>query len=385
MNILIIPSWYPNEDEPLSGCFFKEQAIALAKRGHHVVVLNASLQSRKNITSSLNFKLRTVSYDGVTEYAYNIPALGVWSRPILCSRLFYHSLKKIWRYARTKEPVIDLIHFHSYYPAGYGAVKMAEELNVPLIYTEHVGGIIHENLSQKDMQLLQNAFGHADKIIAVGNKLRNSMAEKYGLKSKVITVLPNMVNEELFCRARKDDTFPVSFLTVAHFDDNKRVDWIIKAFAHVFASNMNVRLDIIGGGERAAEFEDLIESLNMQQQISLKGVCSREKVAEYMKKANFFVLDSKVETFGVVYIEALACGTPVIIPQWYSDNIHANEKNSILIQENTLKSLEEALEQAYENRNNFDSDDISKECLNRYSGKIIAAELTQIYNSVVKG
>ena len=245
MNILIIPSFYPNEDEPLLGSFFREQAVALADMGHRVVVLNASFQDRKHLRSSLNYKVRKLHYEGVTEYAYNTPALGIWRVPKICSKLFSHNINILWECVENK--AFDIIHVHSYYPAGAAACDLGKKTNIPIVYTEHSSGVLFRNLSKTHEQQLKNLALHSNKIISVSRNLKTAM-EEYTKTNCEIKVIPNLVDTTLFNYKHHKRKAVYTYLTVGRLDDNKRIDWIIRSFYELAKNNDNILLQIVGEG-----------------------------------------------------------------------------------------------------------------------------------------
>ena len=248
MNILIIPSWYPNEDEPLAGCFFKEQAVALAKAGHKVVVLNASFQDKKHLYSSLNYRRRKKLYDGVIEYAYNVPALGTWKMPWLCSRIFRHNIKKLWKWAKQQEKDhYDVIHVHSFYPAGLAAVELSVKEKIPLVYTEHSSGVLMDSLSRDQKKQIVKLLSHSARVVSVSPKLKLQL-NKYNILSSQVCVIPNMVDTSLFHFSNNIENNNYVFLTVGRLDENKRIDWIIRAFSELAKNIPEIKLRIVGEG-----------------------------------------------------------------------------------------------------------------------------------------
>lgn len=384
MNILIIPSWYPNEDEALSGCFFKEQAIALAKAGHKVTVLNAAFQDREHINSALNYRLRKKTYDGVVEYAYNVPGFGVWRNPWLCSRLFLHNIQKIWRWVKTQEDdKYDVIHVHSFYPAGMAAINLSMKEKIPLVYTEHSSALLMDALSKEQEKQIKALLSYSSRVVSVSHKLKLQM-EKYNITDKQVYVLPNMVDTSMFHYMDVAENGNYVFLTVGRLNQNKRIDWVIRAFSRITKIIPKVELRIVGDGEEKEKLIQLVEKLQLNDKVIFKGMCPRKEVAEMMCSSDCFVLDSRVETFGVVYIEAMACGLPTIIPKWNSSNMRVTEENAVLIEEDNLDALAEAMQKMYKLRNTFDKKKISKDCIANYSGTAIANKLTDLYVGVYK-
>ena len=87
---------------------------------------------------------------------------------------------------------------------------------------------------------------------------------------------------------------------------------LLRAFAERFAGDPSVRLGIGGDGPERGRLHELAGSLAIAEQVDWLGALDRDGVRQAMCEADAFVLPSRLETFGVVVIEALACGLPVV-------------------------------------------------------------------------
>ena len=87
---------------------------------------------------------------------------------------------------------------------------------------------------------------------------------------------------------------------------------LIRAFSKAFKDQPKVNLTIVGDGPEYNNLNNLIKTLKMEKQISLYGSANREEVKMLLQKSDAFVFSSQYETFGVVLIEAMACGLPVV-------------------------------------------------------------------------
>ena len=87
---------------------------------------------------------------------------------------------------------------------------------------------------------------------------------------------------------------------------------MIDSFTQAFKANQHYKLLIVGEGPERKNLEKQIRKHAMNSQIKLFGAAKKEKVKELLHSSNCFVLSSIVETFGVVIIEAMSCGLPVL-------------------------------------------------------------------------
>ncbi len=164
---------------------------------------------------------------------------------------------------------------------------------------------------------------------------------------------------------------------------SKRMDLTIEAFAKAFRNNDKVTLTIFGEGPERTKLENMIEAYNIGHKVKLMGLQSRKQIAESLKNSDCFVLASQAETFGVVYIEALACGVPVIATKCGGPEGFVNDKNGILVNIDDISSLTEAIIYMYENINKFDRKYIADQTRIHFSSKTIAKEIIKIYKGLI--
>ncbi len=381
MTVLVVPSWYRADPNAQLGSFFREQAMALQKGGCQVVVADATLQSRNNLFSKNNYKLRHFSDQGLDTYTYTVPALGLWRMPALCCEVFYRNLKKIYKAIVKDGVTVDVIHAHSFYPAGCGAARLGKELGIPVVVTEHASTVISGNLSKEKLHLLQSCVQDAAGFICVSNALKAAVV---GLTNteKTITVIPNMVDKR-FAASVQEDHPGFTFVSVGNLVQSKRFDLTLRAFAECFRGNAQVRLKIIGDGVKRQPLEQLSRELGVESQVIFTGRIPRDQVPVELQKAQVFVLPSDFETFGVVYIEAMACGLPVIgTKNGGADDIITPE-NGFLVDTDNVQQLREAMLSVYSQYANFDKAKIAAQCRARFGEETVTQQIIGIYQALL--
>ena len=132
------------------------------------------------------------------------------------------------------------------------------------------------------------------------------------------------------------------------------------------------------------QLNEEIQNLGLSGQIKLLGFMDRDSIAKEMNQSNAFVLASRSETFGVVYIEALASGLPVIGTNCGGPEDYVNEENGILVEINNVDELSEALLTMYRKIDYYDGEEIAKKCKDTFSPDKIATQLTEIYLNTKK-
>ena len=162
------------------------------------------------------------------------------------------------------------------------------------------------------------------------------------------------------------------------------MDILIKAFNKAFKDENNVILRIGGDGTERENLEKLVNELSLQDKVEFLGSLNREEVKIEMKKCNVFSLASKFETFGVVLIEALATGTPVISTNCGGPYDIINDRVGRLVEVNNIEELADALKYVYVNYNNYDCNEIRKYCIDNFSNEAIGRKQLDIYNSAIE-
>lgn len=171
---------------------------------------------------------------------------------------------------------------------------------------------------------IKTALHHADLILAVSNYTRDRLLKEQNLNPKKVALLPNTFDSSRFKGAPKPSYLlkrhglkpeqPV-ILTVARLakgDQYKGYDKILQALPQIRQSIPDIHYIIVGKGDDKPRIEQLIAQLGLQDCVTLAGFVPDEDLCDYYNLCDVFTMPSKGEGFGIVYLEALACGKPVL-------------------------------------------------------------------------
>lgn len=379
--VLIIPSWYPTEENNILGIFFKEQAAALKKHGCEVTVLYPEIRTLRSYSSSWKQGVQIAEEDGLKVYRYKtynpLPARVPFSNAFV----FYNRLKKLYKEMVRKDGKPDIIHAHSVLWGGWAAAKIAEEENIPLVVTEHSSKLIRNLLKSYEKREVANTLKKANGIISVGPSLKKEL-QKY--TDKHIFEIPNIVDYKAFQNISSKDSQKdrFRFLSLAFLTPNKGMDILIKSFAKGFKGD-DVELVIGGDGQQMDELVKLAKELGVDTQVRFLGRIDRQQVIAQMQNCDAFVLASKFETFGVVLIEALASGKPVISTRSGGPESIVNDKNGFLVPVDDVEELSKAMQQLYNHYHEYNPAEIRKECEDRFSEEVIVGKIKEVYHSLL--
>ena len=171
--------------------------------------------------------------------------------------------------------------------------------------------------------LKKYALINAKKVVSVSRYTAQCIEEQIpSLKNKIF-ILPNSVDTEKFLPKEKSDYLLEKYqlfgykimLTVARldvYDRDKGYDKVILALPKVLEIIPNLKYILIGEGDDLPRIKNLISELNLNKHVILTGYISDDRLPDYYNLCDLFIMPSKQEGFGIVFLEALACGKPVI-------------------------------------------------------------------------
>lgn len=379
MRILVLASWYPDEDNSLNGIFFKEQAEALKKYGLDIVVLNIKLISIKYMLKkrkNIGLDIRNENNINIYRYkSYNFfPKLYK-----IYIKYYSYLLKKCISKIEKEEGKIDIVHIHSAFDAGIAYAE--SQLNIPYVITEHSSRYHRGIINKTEEKMLYKTFSRANRVISVGKGL----AQKIEIYCKNTTpiIVPNMVkmsNNKIGTDLKKNK---FRFFSLAFLNNYKGMDVLIKAFKENEDILNSVELYIGGDGPEKNNLQKLINKYRLEKNIYLLGELNRNEVEYNMKNCDVFILASRIETFGVVFIEAMSQGKPVIGTKTGGPDTFINDKTGIVVEIDNVNELAKAIKDIYINYDKYDNKYIKEYCLNIFSEEKVSERLNEIYNEVI--
>jgi glycosyltransferase involved in cell wall biosynthesis len=171
---------------------------------------------------------------------------------------------------------------------------------------------------------LKTALQNADRILAVSGYTRDRLLKEQNLDPAKISILPNTFDADRFKIAPKPQHLLKRYrltadqpiiLTVARLDSSeayKGYDKILQALPEIRRQIPNVHYILVGKGSDRVRIEKLITELNLQECVTLAGFVPDDELCDYYNLCDVFAMPSKKEGFGIVYLEALACGKPCL-------------------------------------------------------------------------
>lgn len=386
LHILLIPSWYPGNPHDVSGSFFREQALALKKKECKVGVISLRLRSLRDWKSVFTGRYDIAFEDDLEVATYRKYGMAWFPRiqKLMVWLWQKHAIAVFEQYIKVNGKP-DIIHVHSILYAGFAAKAISDKFQIPYVVTEHSSAYASGLVTPAQKRMAEQVSKYAHKRFAVSRPFAVFLSDYFLVKNSPWEVMPNIVNERFFSSLieDRDKREPFTFINVGLLKPNKGVGILIKAFAKALSSQPDLKLKIGGDGSERATLVALAHDLSVADNIEFLGMLSREQVVEQMTSSDAFVLSSQYETFGVVLIESLALGKPVIATRCGGPEDIVQEENGILVQVNNVDALAAAMLTLYNDRLSYKSEGIREACRASYSEEAVARKLIQSYNDVL--
>ena len=196
-------------------------------------------------------------------------------------------------------------------------------------------------------------------------------------------MIPNPADTKYFLpkRSKTGDTF--TFISVALLRPEKRLDILIKAFAILSKHIPNIVLTVIGDGPEKNKLKLLSHKLGVNNRINFIGYQNKIAVSDILRDHDALVLSSEVETFGVVIVEAMSVGLPVIATKCGGPESIVVAETGVLVDSNDKNKLSVAMKNMIEDYNNYDSNTIRQIAINIYGDKAYGDNIMNAIDSVL--
>ena len=387
MHTLIIPSWYPSTPDDVNGIFFRLQAQALQRFGVKVGVVAPIFRSfrtqAKTAFNPKNYGIRTYIDKDVPTYVYDSMFFFPRIPHIDRKREIAASMKLFRRYV-ADHGMPDVLHAHCVNSGGIIAYEIHKATGIPYVITEHSTTYARKLIRNWQRPLMYVAAQNAACRLAVSRDFAELLKEEYrGLEWQYVPNILSASFEAPIDLADKPANEDFTFCSVAHLQHKKGYDILLPAFAEAVKAYPNLKLKIGGGGYEEFKLHRLAKDLGLENNVIFEGRLKNEEVLELMYQSDAFVLASRHETFGVVFIEALAQGLPVIATRCGGPETIVNPSNGLLVDVGDQKSLTEALISLYRNRKKYFPRLLRENCLKEFGERPVTEQIISAYNKAL--
>ncbi len=372
----------------MSGIFVQHQAYALRDAGLKVGIISAGLIPWNKVFTSFPYNEYEID-QGIPVYRYFVKKMlpGRVLVRLGLGRLLAEHEALYMKYIE-ENGVPDIIHAHNSLYAGVVACHLKSKFNVPVVVTEHGSEYGRKLLNGIQLKESLRVQKEANCRIVVSKAQRGWLHSALGIDENLMIVIPNLVQpffeqkqvSESVCNIEKEKFV---YLSIGCLDENKNHSGLLEAFADAFKGESNVCLRVIGDGPQRDYLVRKAAKSGVSDQVSFLGELGRKDVEKEIRNCSALVHPSKFETFGVVLIEALAFGKPVISTSCGGPQDIVNDENGILVPVGDIERLSIAMKEIISNYQKYSSDKIQNNCKYKFGSEVVVKKIISCYRSVL--
>jgi D-inositol-3-phosphate glycosyltransferase len=315
--------------------YVRELTRYLGGRGIHVDVFTRSQDEHvPQILHDLGYGNRVVHIPAGPEYPLPKKELASYLPQFV---------EGIEKFAAEKGIHYDLIHSH-YWMSGVAAEQLKKRWDIPIIHMFHTLGLMKNRIATSESEMEGDyringeyeVLSAADRIVAATPAEQAQLAFLYRAREEKIVIIPPGVDTSHFYPIPADEAkcaigVPKEdqmLLFVGRIEPLKGVDTLLRAIAHMRTAGIGEKyphyLAIIGGDPNVSELDinsemarlqRLSRELGLENLVLFLGKRAQTSLPYYYSAADVLIMPSHYESFGMVALEAMACGTPVVASQ----------------------------------------------------------------------
>lgn len=319
MRILHVSSEHPPQQVFGLGRYVCDLCRELVRQGHDVHVLTNSMGGGDPETVSQGVKLHRVDYPPPPKPPGTIS-------PVLAFNLHLQERAEVLGPKGLGNPEVVVSHDWLTAIAGH---RLSRRLGVPHVWTVHDTvhgkrfGKVEDPYDKMAHEIERWAGQAADRVLVNSRAIRDEVVEAYGCPTAKVDLLhcgidpdsfvstqePSRVKEFRRMFAEPDE---VLVTYTGRLDIEKGIDTLVNAFAFLHREAPNAKLAIVGKGDLQETIETHIQKLNLGKAVRLYGYLRGEVLKHFYIVSDIHVCPSHYEPFGIVALEAMAAGTPVV-------------------------------------------------------------------------
>lgn len=230
----------------------------------------------------------------------------------------------VWR--RLRQLDLDLVHTHAPFLMGAAAARLARTRGLPLVFTHHTlyDEYVHYArlpawLTRPLVRRYTTAFADRCACVIAPSRFLAQRLRQGGVRSRIEVLSTGAIDPELFASLDPTWVRPVFgvpsrrplLVTSSRLAKEKSVDLVLRACAEIVRQRDAVML-VVGGGPEEHALRRLVLDLGLDRYVIFAGLQPHRKALECVCAADVFVYASLTETQGLVVVEAMACGVPVV-------------------------------------------------------------------------
>lgn len=284
----------------------------------------------------------------------------------------------------------DVIHAQFTYPDGVAAVHLGRRFGVPVVITEqNIWGPWLNQYPSVRARSIQAAKASACQI-AISQAVRRTI-EQFAGRLDTLVVIPDGVDGSEFTprpaglTARTDQ-----ILFVGAVRPVKGVDVLLRALRVMADHGRSVRLNVVGAAffntyqREEGRLKQMVDDLEIADRVHFLGKQPLPQLVRHMQESGAIVLPSRAESLGMVLIEALACGTPVVATRCGGPEDIVNDRVGVLVSPEDPEALARGIEHVLDHRASYEPRQLRAHALEHFGIEYVGQRLLDVYEDAVR-
>jgi glycosyltransferase involved in cell wall biosynthesis len=393
LKILFLSRSYPNSAMPLLGLWVEGLVQCLAKRCEVRVVSPVPYCPPLPGLNETYARFRRIP---ASETRESIAVLH--PRILLPPGYWYHGLESLTYYMAVVRQIdrlrrhfdFDIIHGEFSFPDGWVAARLGRRYGVPVLITEHAPWRPwmddYRLVRSQAVWAARNSAFH----IAVSKSVRDEIAGFTG-ESPGLRVIPNGIDTSLFTlpRTRVEPKLD-QILFVGAVRPVKGLDVLLKALRQLKDNGRDLKLLVIGEAffrTYRAEYDRLrrmARDLGLESQVDFMGGKTPSQLVPYMQESAMLVLPSRKESLGMVLVEAIACGTPVVSTLCGGPEDIVNDKVGVLVPSDDPAALAAGIAHIIDHRESYNPEELRAYAEAKFSWERVTTQVMTLYKEAIE-
>ena len=322
--LLVLSSLFPSAVQPNAGVFIRERMFRVGKLLPIVVVAPQPWFPGQQLIRWFRPHFRPMAakrevMDGVEVHRPRflcVPGFLKWTDGLFMALCSFLTVRRVARHHQ-----VNILDAHFGYPTGYAAVLLGRWLRLPVMVT--LRGKEERQARTPVAAALKRAITSADQIITVSTALR-TLAIEQGAESARVQVIGNGIDLTKFAplprrEARRELGLPEDaevLVSVGTLVERKGFHRVIECLPELLSAHPLLHFVIVGGagpeGDMSAKLRNLVSTLRLEDRVHFLGPYPSERLKVPLSAADVFVLATSYEGWANVFLEAMACGLPVV-------------------------------------------------------------------------
>ena len=371
MKVVFLARWYPHKYDPMFGLFVQRHAEAAALNNDITVIY-----VHPDENAQRRYDIERTEENGVDTIRIYYRKEGKICSALRYCRACFKGLKMAGK--------TDLIHVHVLTRMGFIAHWQKHLNGTPYLITEHWSRYLPGNDFNGVFRKwwTKRIVRRAAMVTTVSDVLAQAM-QSHGLRNRDYRILPNVVDTDLFKPIPHHNEIPKIVHVSCFEDQSKNISGLLEALKVMKNRGIPYQAVLIGEGMDLEAMKQKAFDMKLTDQVRFSGLLQGQALVDELATGDFFVLPSHYETGGIVLLEAMACGLPVVATRVGALPEIVDERNGILVPDGDIEALADAMEQCCHTYIQYNAEALRSRVVQQNSKEKVGKLLDTWYSEII--